>query len=435
MGIFSKKEIRETVEQPVEQENANDALLEIIRGNYTITKQKAMNAPAVSACVSKISEIVSMLPIKLYKKDGDDVQEIVDDYRLRLLNKETGDTLDAAQMKKALVVDYFLGKGGYCYINKRGNKILSLHYVDEEDVAFIANEDPIFKDYKVLVNGKKYNSFDFIKLLRATKNGYDSISIIKENEIPFLLAYQTAKFEKTLLEAGGNKKGFLQADKKLSREAMQALKVAFRNLYSNKNENVVVLNDGLTFKESSNSSTELQLNENKTVNNNNICKIFNIPPSLLNGNATSNDERIFLTNCIIPLLNKFETAINRDLLLESEKDTLFFAFDISEIEKADIEKRYAAYQTAVKEGFMQIDEVRQRENLPKLGLDFIKLGLQDVLFDPEQNVVFTPNTGLSTDLDNVKVDTKNDVSSSGNPDNNITDTDNSTKGGETEDEN
>lgn len=435
MGIFSKKEIRETVEQPVEQENANDALLEIIRGNYTITKQKAMNAPAVSACVSKISEIVSMLPIKLYKKDGDDVQEIVDDYRLRLLNKETGDTLDAAQMKKALVVDYFLGKGGYCYINKHGNKILSLHYVDEEDVAFIANEDPIFKDYKVLVNGKEYNSFDFIKLLRATKNGYDSISIIKENEIPFLLAYQTAMFEKTLLEAGGNKKGFLQADKKLSREAMQALKVAFRNLYSNKNENVVVLNDGLTFKESSNSSTELQLNENKTVNNNNICKIFNIPPSLLNGNATSNDERIFLTNCIIPLLNKFETAINRDLLLESEKDTLFFAFDISEIEKADIEKRYAAYQTAVKEGFMQIDEVRQRENLPKLGLDFIKLGLQDVLFDPEQNVVFTPNTGLSTDLDNVKVDTKNDVSSSGNPDNNITDTDNSTKGGETEDEN
>ena len=435
MGIFSKKEIRETVEQPVEQENANDALLEIIRGNYTITKQKAMNAPAVSACVSKISEIVSMLPIRLYKKDGDDVQEIVDDYRLRLLNKETGDTLDAAQMKKALVVDYFLGKGGYCYINKRGNKILSLHYVDEEDVAFIANEDPIFKDYKVLVNGKEYNSFDFIKLLRATKNGYDSISIIRENEIPFLLAYQTAKFEKTLLEAGGNKKGFLQADKKLSREAMQALKVAFRNLYSNKNENVVVLNDGLTFKESSNSSTELQLNENKTVNNNNICKIFNIPPSLLNGNATSNDERIFLTNCIIPLLNKFETAINRDLLLESEKDTLFFAFDISEIEKADIEKRYAAYQTAVKEGFMQIDEVRQRENLPKLGLDFIKLGLQDVLFDPEQNVVFTPNTGLSTDLDNVKVDAKNDVSSSGNPDNNITDTDNSTKGGETEDEN
>lgn len=435
MGIFSKKEIRETVEQPVEQESANDALLEIIRGNYTITKQKAMNAPAVSACVSKISEIVSMLPIRLYKKDGDDVQEVVDDYRLRLLNKETGDTLDAAQMKKALVVDYFLGKGGYCYINKRGNKILSLHYVDEEDVAFIANEDPIFKDYKVLVNGKEYNSFDFIKLLRATKNGYDSISIIKENEIPFLLAYQTAMFEKTLLEAGGNKKGFLQADKKLSREAMQALKTAFRNLYSNKNENVVVLNDGLTFKESSNSSTELQLNENKTVNNNNICKIFNIPPSLLNGNATSNDERIFLTNCIIPLLNKFETAINRDLLLENEKNTLFFAFDISEIEKADIEKRYAAYQTAVKEGFMQIDEVRQRENLPKLGLDFIKLGLQDVLFDPEQNVVFTPNTGLSTDLDNVKVDAKNDVSSSGNPDNNITDTDNSTKGGETEDEN
>ena len=46
-------------------------------------------------------------------------------------------------------------------------------------------------------------------------------------------------------------------------------------------------------------------------------------------------------------------------------------------------KRFQAYRLAVESNIMQIDEVRYREDLPKLGLDFIKLGLQDVLYDPK----------------------------------------------------
>ena len=399
MGLFSKKETIEVREDEfVEGKESEDVLLEILLNNNSMTKEKALNTPAVAASINRISDVISSLPIKLYKNVGEDVEEVLDDDRLKLLNYETGDALDANQMKRRLVVDYFLGKGGYIYINRIGNTIRSLHYVDEEEISFLTNEDPIFKDYKILVRGKQYQDFQFVKILRNTKNGYDSISIVKENEVPFMLGYQTALFEKIMLESGGNKKGFLQANKKLSREAMQMLKGAFRNLYSNNKENVVVLNDGLTFKESSNSCTELQLSENKISNNNNILKIFNIPPSIINGNATSNDERIFLTNCIIPILRRFETAFNKELLLEDEKGVYFFSFDISDIEKADIEKRYQAYEIASKEGFMQIDEIRKKEKLPKLDLDFVKLGLQDVLYDPSTKKVFTPNTGLMTDL-------------------------------------
>ena len=55
-------------------------------------------------------------------------------------------------------------------------------------------------------------------------------------------------------------------------------------------------------------------------------------------------------------------------------------------------KRFQAYRLAVESNIMQIDEVRYREDLPKLGLDFIKLGLQDVLYDPKTKEVYTPNT-------------------------------------------
>ena len=48
---------------------------------------------------------------------------------------------------------------------------------------------------------------------------------------------------------------------------------------------------------------------------------------------------------------------------------------------------------------MQIDEVRYLENLEPLGLNFIKLGLQDVLFNPATKEVYTSNTNQVTNIE------------------------------------
>ena len=96
--------------------------------------------------------------------------------------------------------------------------------------------------------------------------------------------------------------------------------------------------------------------------------------------------------CILPILAAFETALNRDLLLPSEKEKFYFSFDVQELLKGSIEQRFIAYQTALNAGFMQIDEIRYRENLAPLDLNWIKLGLQDVLYFPDSEEVYTPNT-------------------------------------------
>jgi len=62
-----------------------------------------------------------------------------------LLNDDTGDTLDSVQFWRALITDYFLGKGGYAYINRNRNNVSSLHYVNEDYIAIIKNTDPIFR--------------------------------------------------------------------------------------------------------------------------------------------------------------------------------------------------------------------------------------------------------------------------------------------------
>lgn len=356
-----------------------------------VSKESALNIPALSSGVDIISDVVASLPIKLYKESNGKVEELIDK-RVALINDETGDTLDGFQFKKALVTDFLLEGNGYAYINRRRNEVISLHYVEANQLSVLINSDPIFKDYNILVNGRTYLDYEFVKIARKSKNGVTGKGIIQEHNKVLSIAYNTLVFEDLLVQTGGNKKGFLKAQNKLSDDAIRSLKEAWKNLYSNNSENVVVLNNGLDFAEASSTSVEMQLNERKITINNEINTILRMPSGKI-------DEES-IKNCILPILKAIETALNKDLLLPSEKErSFYFAFDTKEFLKGDIEKRFKAYEIAVKNGFMQLDEVRFEEDLEPFGLDFIKLGLQDVLYNPRTKQIYTPNTDKTSSID------------------------------------
>lgn len=367
----------------------------------TITKKEALNIPSVSACVEMISNTVSILPIKLYKESNGKVEEVIDE-RVALLNDDTKDTLDGFQFKKAIVEDYLLNGAGYAYIERERNKIKGLYYVDNKSLGISINSDSIFKSYDILVDGVTYKDYEFLKVIRKTKDGITGKGIIRENDLALATAYNSLVFENVLVKTGGNKKGFLKAQGKLTKEAITELKSAWDNMYKNNTENVIILNNGLDFQEASNTSVEMQLNENKKTNFTSICTIFNVAPSLLEGKATDIEYNNFIKIAILPILKAIETALNKDLLLPSEKGSFYFAFDTKDLLKGDIEKRFKAYEIATRNGIMQVDEVRYMEDLEPLGLEFIKLGLQDVLYNPKTKEIYTPNTNKSVNIDNPK---------------------------------
>ena len=193
-----------------------------------------------------------------------------------------------------------------------------------------------------------------------------------------------------LVKTGGNKKGFLKSTSKLTEEAMTKLKQAWQNMYQNNTESVVILNNGLDFKESSNSSVEMQLNESKKTLKDEINDIFHIHPE---------DFNLTFKEAIYPIVKAFETALNRDLLLEKEKKNMFFEFDVKEIIKANIKERYEAYDMAIKSGWKSINEVRKEENMNYVdGMDVLNLGLSAVLYDIKTHKYYTPNTDSTTTL-------------------------------------
>ena len=376
-------------------------LLQSLLDESDVTRETALQVPTISGGIDLIGALVASTPIKLSHEHDGKAHEIVGDPRIRLLNDETGDTLNANEFWRAMVRDYYLGKGGYAYIQRSGLSVIGLYYVDERNISVARGADVIFKEYDLLVQGKRYLPHDFLRILRNTRDGAEGIPITRESKTLISTAYQTLLLERKLALMGGNKKGFIQSAKKLTQEAIEQIRKSWNEIHSNnaRADNIVVLNDGVTFKESSATSVELQLNENKRTNADEFAKIFHVPSGMIGGTATQSDIASLARLAAIPLMEAIECALNRDLLLESEKGSLYFAFDTKELLKADMQTRFNAYKTALDANFMQIDEVRFAEDLDPLGLTWIKLGLQDVLYDPRTKQIYTPNTNQTTQMD------------------------------------
>jgi HK97 family phage portal protein len=284
-----------------------------------------------------------------------------------------------------MIEDYLMGKGGYCYIRRYRNDVTGLFYVEDRYIEIMKVYEPIFKDYSILVMGKEYRPYEFIKVLRNTKDGASGVGLTVEVSKALETAYQTLLYQLGMVSTGGNKKGFLKAERRLGEEEITALKRAWRNLYGNNNsEKVVVLNNGVEFQEASATAVETQLQENKRTLADEINNIFHVYP---------NDFERTFKEAIYPIIKAFETSLNSNLLLEKEKKNYFFEFDVKEIVRVNIKERYEAYKLAKETGFMTLNEIRRAENMEWIeGLDVVNVGLGAVLYDVNKHVYYTPNT-------------------------------------------
>ena len=381
MGIF-KREKRDVT---MDETQVDDLLLQALLKGGEVDRSTAMSIPVIAGCVDLICNTFAMIPFKLYKetvKDGKRATEEVVDNRVRIINEDTTDTLDGFQFKKAICEDYLMGKGGYAYIKKNGNKFVGLFYVEDSKIAIQTNADSIYKRFDILVDGGRYKNHEFLKLLRNTKDGASGKGLTEEISQALQTASRRLRYEYELTATGGSRKGFLKSQKHLDEKSIKALKQAWENYYAG-NANTVVLNDGIDFQEASNSSQQNEMSEKTRNFADEMREIFHL-------NANFDD---FIKNAIMPIATAFATALNRDFLLEKEKTSYYFAPDTKELLKGSLKERYDAYRIAITTGFKTRNEIRYMEDDDAIeGLDMITLGLGEVLLNAETGEIYTPNT-------------------------------------------
>lgn len=374
----------------------DDVLLRALIGGDKPDEAAAMSVPAFAACVDFIANTVAGLPVKLYRDcaERQTAEEVAGDIRVQLLNDDGGDLMTAYEARRAQIRDMLLHGAGYMYIDRSGGAIRSLRYVRQDAVSVSMNADPIFKDADISVNGRKYYPWDFITATRCSRNGVTGRGLLEQISGLLNTAYNEMMYENSIARTGGNKKGFLLSERKLSPEALDKLKAAWREMYSNNGNNMMVLNDGVKYEQSASTSVEMQLNEHKLTNADMIAQCFGLSAAVISGKASTEEYMAAVRTAVIPVAEEYQAALDRSLLLESEKKDLYFVLDTTELLKGDMTSRFNAYSTALQNNIMSIDEIRYRENLPPLGFNYMKLNLADVLYDPKSGDIITPNTGV-----------------------------------------
>ena len=178
-----------------------------------------------------------------------------------------------------------------------------------------------------------------------------------------------------------------------------------------------------------------------------IARLFNVPESMLNADANkyaSNEQNNlhFLQYTLSPIISSIEMALDKSLLLESEKEEeYYFRFDTTEILRTTEKERIEAAAEGLQRGFYSLNETRTKFDMPKLEDDYFMWSLGHVLFNPKTKEMFVPNMQGSSDLDDGPLDFQGNKKSSGtedkdednnneNEDNDEKDLDEDDKGGE-----
>ncbi|HII4495316.1 TPA: phage portal protein [Clostridium perfringens] len=405
MGILDKifSNTPKQQQEPRQPETVDDLYIELSgkKKEVVINKDNALEIPMVNSCLNLISSKIATLPIKLYRSKDGVVEEIFDDNRLTLLNKDTGDTIGAYELKENLITDYMLSGEAFCYIQKDNTTVKALRYIDNKEVQTYSDYNPIYKEVSYSVRGAEFKPWELITLLNS-KDGYTTTGLLQTNQEVLKTAWYMLQINKENSKNGNIPKGVLESEKQVNEGVLASIKDGWKKLFSSQenSDSCIILNAGIKYKAISTSSKDAQLLELSQDLDKKICSILGVPYDLI-GCGNIEHEKVFNKTTIVPLLKKLELAINKSLLLETEKEEgYFFSFDLTELLKDDIETRYKAYQIGIQKGFLQINEVRQIEKLPPIeGLEgYVKLNLADVLYNPETKELFTPNTNKTLSL-------------------------------------
>lgn len=392
-----------------EQRNDNEVLADVAEGliqsGSAVTRQQAMSIPVVTKSVAWIAGAIAALPIKMYHKTDSGYQEVYDDYRLPLLNDYSGNGMIANDLKRQILVDLLLDGNGYAYISKKGNKVTKLSYIPTCRLTYTESVDTIDKVVNVWVDGRPVQDYNVFRLVNNSKNGISGVGFVSDCQNLLSTVLSSLQYENSSISSGV-RRGFLKSKSKLDQDKMNELRRAWKKLTTPNQSDVLVLNAGIEFEDASSTATESQLSQNKVINMHQILAYFGLPTNFFEG-VNSDAYLTAVRIAVLPIVKQLTNALNNYLLLESEKSNMKFEIDTSDLLRINANERFAAYQTGLQSGILTIDEVRRMENLPVLDMQYLKLGLGDVLYNISDGKIFVPNTGAIVDPSVATNDDKN----------------------------
>jgi len=330
---------------------------------------KALTLTAVWCAIRLLAESVSSLPISVYtkQKNGDKLEDTKSPI-YKLVKFKPNYYQNKITFFEFIMLSICTEGNAYVKIvrNNSGTPV-ELICLDPEIVNVVINDNQLYYQTESGV----LDSADVLHFKTITDDGFTGISPIDQCAKALKWSESLEQFGSTFFSNGAKPSSILQTDRALSDTALQRLKTSFNNNYGKlKNSNsTIVLEEGLTFKPISISPEQAQFLSSRQFSIEEVARIFNVTPHMLKDLSKSSFNNIemqsqeFVTYTLMPYITRIEQEMNLKLFRTNELGKTFVEFNVNGLLRGDVKSRTEAYKTAITNGYMSINEVRQKENM------------------------------------------------------------------------
>ena len=366
-----------------------------------VNADNSMACSAYTACIRVISDAVSSLPLHLFEKMANGGKRKVTEHPLyRLLHQQPNPWQTAQEFRDWMTGLYLHYGASYAEIRSgdRGpvSELWPLHS-SRMEVERLEDGRLRYKYREPDSNRYTFYRQEQIFCLRfTTEDGITPVPTYKLFQNVLGLAQALENHASTYFGNGARPGVVLESENPIPVEAAERLREQWERMHrgSDRAFRTAILPNGVKAHELSGSNEAAQMLESRQFAVTEVCRIFRVPPHMVQDLTRSTYSNIevqgteFLQHCLLPHLKRWEAAIARDLIEDDER--YFAEHSVSGLLRGDHASRSAYYVSALQNGWMTINEIRELENLNPIGpegdVHFVPLNmttLEKAAADPE----------------------------------------------------
>lgn len=337
----------------------------------------ALQISTVYACARLLAGTVSSLPLMVFKEDSRGNRKVDRGSRLwTILHDQPNAVMTASDFWQAMILQWALRGNAYAQIMRDSvGDVISLWPLSSDQMTVFSDKQTGRLVYQYVRDSETYDlTPDQVLHIKDIGTGILGFSKLEFMGSSVQEAMATQKYTMQNAQNFGRPSGILTVDHVLDRKKGQADAVG-RALGSFKSESgkLIVLEADMKFQQVALTPEQSQLLESRKYGVEEICRWFGVPPVLIGASgATTWGSGIaeivsgFHKFTLNPLLKSIEQALESRILRLEERGSVVIEFNLDAFFRGDLQSRYAAYATAVQNGFKTRNEVRALENDPPI---------------------------------------------------------------------
>ncbi len=329
----------------------------------------AMRLSAVFDAVRLISEDVASLPLHAYRGRGSDRRRAEDLRVYDLLHSSPNDYQSAMDLREALTASMLITGAAFAEIERTtSGQIAALHFIDPYRITI----DTSGSGLTYRVDGSPLPRETVFHLHGPSRDGVHGVGIVHQAVESLELSRHVDRFARKYFENGGHPAGVLKYEHVIRDEAARRRMLdEWNNRYagSRNSHRTLLLENGVDYARLGDDHQKSQMIETRRFQIEETARWFRLPPAMLGATEGTSQYKTlreqldaYVRLTLRPWLVRWEQAVNRQLLPRGA----YAEHSLDAFLRADTETRYRAHETGIRAGFLTVEEVRERENLPQI---------------------------------------------------------------------